>query len=220
MRILIIESRPGTGFAISRALAAHPGLVTKIVSTLDEELEQVTDQRFDAMIVDACFEWTRSMIICLRRAKRPFPILAIGSFADKCQVVALIEIGADDYLAKPWQQEELRSRVIALVRRSRGYATSLIAIGDLTLDMNQGRVLRSGIALDLPSVEYSLLEFLALRRGQRITASEIAAEAFGPSPTLDSAGIEEMIASVSRKIATDSDPIIQTCGTDGYRICC
>lgn len=220
MRILIIASRSGVGSAISRALTAHPALVTQIVSILDEELEQVTAQRFDAIIIDASFDRTRSRITCLRRAQWPFPILAIGSFADKSHVVALIESGADDCLGRPWQSQELLSRLIALVRRSRGYATSLIAIGDLTLNMNEAQVLRSGVPLVLPPAEYGLLEYLALRRGQRITAHEIAVEAFGPGPTLDTARIEKIIASVSRKISNDSDPIIQTCGTDGYRICC
>lgn len=220
MRILIIESRSGVGFTISRALTPHPALVTQIVPTLDEQLEQVTAQRFDAIIIDAPLEWTRARIMSLRRAQCQYPILAIGAFEDKSLVVELIERGADDCLDSPWQAEELCSRVIALIRRSRGYATSSIAVGDLTLDINEGQLLRSGIPLDLRPEEYGLVEYLALRRGQRITTREIAAEALESRQMVDDAWVAAIVANISGKIGSDPEPIIEACGSDEYRICC
>lgn len=219
MRVLIIESHPGAAPEIGRALETNAAFVTQTVRISDMSPQSLTAMATDAIIIDAPADWARNIILHLRQAQDVVPIMAIGLAEDRASVVALLESGADDYIARPWQADELLSRVIALIRRSRGYATSTVEIGDLTLDMSRGYVLKAGLRIDLAPFEYRLLEYLALRRGQLIPAHEIAAGVFGTDPLPDEVAIGESVAIMCRKIGNDTDSVIRSYGTDGYKIC-
>jgi DNA-binding response OmpR family regulator len=149
MRVLISESPSGAGSAISGSLSANPAFLVHIVSTTDEGLEQLINRGFDAGIVVAPFQPGRSCIMRVRHRCESLPILVVAPAADRSKLVPLIEAGADDCLAPTWEAGELCSRIIALVRRSRGYASSCIEIGDFKLDLSEGRLLRSTISIAL-----------------------------------------------------------------------
>lgn len=133
-------------------------------------------------------------------------------------MIALIGSGADHCLTRSLDTGELNSRIIALIRRSRGYVTSCIEIGNLRVDITEGRALRSEIPLDLSPEEYRLIECLVVRRGQSVFVNEIAIEVFGT--TLDGqARVEKGVASLLRKLGDDSNPTIKSSGAHGYTIC-
>ena len=124
-----------------------------------------------------------------------------------------IDAGADDYLPKPFQMEELVSRLRAIVRRSAGQASSIVAVGDVTLDERQMKVSVRGIPVTLSPLEYRAAAYLMRHRGRVVPQHELDENVYGSDEGHDSNALEVLIGRVRRKLGAS---LIETRRGFGY----
>jgi two-component system response regulator PhoP len=185
-----------------------------------EGLHLAREYPFDAAIVDLGLPRLSGidMIRQSRTAGLVFPILILtarGRWQDK---VEGLEAGADDYLVKPFQYEELEARVHALLRRAAGWSTSTLEFGPLMLDTRGKRVTVSGEAVDLTAYEYNVLEYLALNAGKAVSKSELTEHIYEQDFDRDSNVIEVFVGRLRRKLDPEGTLLpIETVRGQGYR---
>lgn len=153
-----------------------------------------------------------------RAAGRAFPVLILtarGRWQDK---VEGLNAGADDYLAKPFQAEELEARINALLRRAAGVAKPLLRCGPITLDLAARNVRVDDLPLELTAYEYKVLEYLMLHRGKIISKTELTEHVYDQDFDRDSNVIEVFIGRLRRKLDPDNryQPV-ETLRGRGYR---
>jgi DNA-binding response OmpR family regulator len=144
---------------------------------------------------------------------RRMPVLILTARGSWAERVDGIDAGADDYLPKPFQMEELVSRLRAVVRRSAGQASSVVAVGDVTLDERQMKVSVRGVPVTLSPLEYRVIAYLVLHRGRVISQQELDENVYGSDEGHDSNALEVLIGRVRRKLGTG---LIETRRGFGY----
>jgi DNA-binding response OmpR family regulator len=146
---------------------------------------------------------------------RAFPILVLSARGTWSERVEGIDAGADDYLPKPFEMDELLARLRALIRRSAGRAAPSIAVGDVVLDPRQMRVTVAGVPKALSPQEYRLLSYLMLHAGRVVPQQELAEQLHGSYEDRESNAVEVLIGRVRRKLGAD---VIETRRGFGYVI--
>ena len=139
----------------------------------------------------------------LLKEGRKFPVLVLtarDSWSDK---VAGLDAGADDYLAKPFQTEELIARLRALIRRASGNTSSELTAGDVRLDTRSGRVTLDGEPVKLTAQEYKLLSYLMHHKGKVVSRTELIEHIYAQSFERDSNTVEVFIARLRRKLGAE-----------------
>jgi two-component system response regulator PhoP len=155
----------------------------------------------------------------LREHGRGFPILILTARSDWQDKVAGLEAGADDYLTKPFQPEELLARVSALLRRAGGHARPKVELGPVTVDLAAQRVWRGDEEIELTSYEYKVLNYLVMHPGEVVTKTELSEHIYEEDADRDSNVIEVFIGRLRRKLDPDGslNPI-ETLRGRGYRL--
>jgi DNA-binding response OmpR family regulator len=180
MRLLVVEDSAPLARNVAAAFTAR-GHAVDCVSDGEEADAALFSQSYDLVILDLGIPKLDGLEVLgrLRRRGSRVPVLILtarGSLKDK---VEGLNLGADDYLAKPFALEELEARAGALMRRGVGGAPSLVEHGRLVLDASARRVLLDGQPIDLPRRELTLLEVLLSRRGQVISKEALLEKLFG-----------------------------------------
>lgn len=219
MHLLLVEDEPGLRDQLTDRLRGAGYSVTAAVDG-EEGLFQATEVPFDAAIIDLGLP-RLSGIELIRQARARgavFPILILtarGRWQDK---VEGLEAGADDYLVKPFQYEELEARVHALLRRAAGWASSTLAFGPLELDTRAKRVTVHDAPVELTAYEYNVLEYLALNAGKAVSKSELTEHIYDQDYDRDSNVIEVFVGRLRRKLDPDGTLApIETVRGQGYR---
>jgi two-component system response regulator PhoP len=157
------------------------------------------------------------VLTALRSNGHKTPVLVLTAKEDKNSVVGLLDNGADDYLAKPFDLGELLARVKALIRRSNGQASSSLIVADLVLNLNTRAATRSGKQVDLTPMEYRTLEYLMMRQGAVVSKEELLEHLYDYNWEKFSNVIEVYISSLRRKIDSNgAERLIQTLRGHGY----
>lgn len=220
MRILVVEDNPKMAVAIRRGLTER-GYAVDVCAHGYEAEETAADTSYDAIVLDVMLPDRDGIDVCknLRRRRVATPILmltALGSTEDK---VRGLDSGADDYLTKPFEFEELLARVRALVRRGSAAEAGVLSYLDLELDLRTRRARRAGTAIRLSAKEFSLLELFLRNPGRVLTRTEIAENVWDQVYEPASNVIEVHIASLRKKIDKHYDPpLIHTVIGMGYRM--
>lgn len=219
MRILLVEDEAQLRAQIARQLQADGHVVDESGDGQDG-LYQASEYPVDAAIVDLGLPKLSGieLIQQLRAAGKQLPILILtarGSWQDKVQG---LEAGADDYLVKPFQMEELQARIKALLRRAAGAAQNRIDCGPLSLDLTAQSVALQGQPVELTSYEYRLLAYLVHQRGAVVPKSELADYLYPHDEDRDSNVLEVLVGRLRRKLDPKGElNPIETLRGRGYR---
>jgi two-component system, OmpR family, response regulator len=216
MRLLLAEDDPGLARQVATALERAGYAVDKAVS--GEDAWHLGDtEPYDAVILDLGLPVLDGLSVLRRWRKdnRSMPVLILTARGSWREKVTGLREGADDYLAKPFEIEELLARLEALIRRASGHASAVLEFEGLMLDPSSQRVTLRGTLLDLTSLEYRLIAYLLLRPGKVVSKTELAEHIYGYDSDRDSNVIEVLVNRVRKKIGAD---LIQTRRGQGYAL--
>ena len=219
MRVLLVEDEPTLLATLGARLRAE-GYALDVAGNGRDGLHLGIEYPIDLAIVDLGLPDISGteLITRWRAAERRFPILILtarGSWEDK---VAGLELGADDYLVKPFNAEELLARVRALLRRAAGWSDPRLRCGPFTLDTS-GKTLHVGeVEIEITAFEYKVLEYLMLHAGRVVSKSELSEHLYEEDADRDSNVLEVIIGRLRRKLDPDrSLNPIETARGQGYR---
>jgi two-component system, OmpR family, response regulator PhoP len=219
MRILVIEDEAALRAQLADRLA-RVGFRVDQTGDGDEGLYLATEYPFDAALVDLGLPGTPGLEIVrrLRLAGSRLPVLVLtarGRWQDK---VVGLEAGADDYLAKPFEMEELLARLRALLRRAAGAASQVLEIGPVRLDRTGQQVWVHGVPVELTGYELRLLERLMTERGRVLSKRELADYLYPHDEDRDSNVLEVLLGRLRRKLDPEGTLApIETLRGRGYR---
>ena len=219
MRLLIIEDELDLLADIKTRLEAEKYIVDTS-SDGNEGYFFATEYPLDAAIIDIGLPGMSGIDIIkkLREQGHTLPILILTARSRWQEKVEGLEAGADDYLVKPFQMEELMARLKALLRRATGSATTELVCGCITLKLETQQVLRNNEVIDVTAFEYRLLEYLIRHSTEAISKSRLADYLYPHDDDRDSNVIEVLIGRLRKKL----DPVgslkpIETLRNRGYR---
>ncbi len=213
MRVLLIEDEPAIAADVAGALAAT-GYVTDIARDGEEGWFKASTEEYDALILDLGLPKLDGLSVVrrLREEGSPVPILVLTARGAWLQRVEGIDAGADDYVTKPFEMEELLARLAALLRRVGRHVTPLIEVGPLRIDTRRLRVMINGRAIELSPLEFRLLRYLAHNRDRVVSQGELVEHVYG-SDEPESNAVEALVARLRRKIGSGA---IETRRGHGY----
>lgn len=176
---------------------------------------------FDVIILDLMLPGkSGQQVLCdLRSHRLQTPVLILTAQEGKDSVVELLNQGADDYLAKPFDLGELIARVKALIRRSKGGATPVLTVSDVELDTVRQTVRRRGQPIELSPTEFRILEYLAHRPEAVVSKREMLEHLYDFGWEHHSNVIEAHVSNLRKKLnLVDTEPLIETLRQRGYRL--
>lgn len=219
MKILIVEDEPKAGDYLRQGLR-EAGYVVDLVDNGIDGLHQGLEGDHDLLILDVMLPGLNGWEVLqrLRSEGREIPVLFLTARDQVEDRVKGLELGADDYLVKPFSFAELLARVRIILRRGRsGQEATSIQVADLDLDLLRRRVTRSGKRIDLTAKEFGLLELLMRRQGEVLPRSLIASQVWDVNFDSDTNVIEVAMRRLRAKIDDGFEPrLIQTVRGMGY----
>ena len=213
MRLLIVEDEPNLGKQLRNALEGA-GYAVDLATDGEEGLFLGQTEQYDAIILDLGLPEIDGLTVLDRWRKegKATPVLVLtarDSWSDK---VAGLDAGADDYVAKPFQTEELIARLRALIRRASGNASSELTAGDVRLDTRSGKVTKAGEPVKLTAQEYKLLSYLLHHKGKVVSRTELIDHIYDQDFDRDSNTIEVFVTRIRKKLGADTITTIRGLG--------
>lgn len=218
MRILIVEDEPKTGKYLKQGLS-EAGFVTDLVRDGLDGKHLALTEAFDLIILDVMLPNANGweIIQTIRRAGKNMPVLFLTARDGIDDRVKGLELGADDYLIKPFAFSELLARVRTLLRRGKVRDPDIVQVADLVLDLQRRKLTRGGKRIDLTGKEFALLELLLRRRGEVLPRSLIASQIWDMNFDSDTNVIEVAVRRLRAKIDDHFEPkLIRTVRGMGY----
>ena len=219
MRVLLVEDDPTTAKSIEMMLT-HANLNVYATDLGEEGIDLAKLYDYDIILLDLNLpDMTgHDVLRQLRLARIETPILILTGSDDTENKIRGFGFGADDYLTKPFQREELVARIHAIVRRSKGHAQSIIWTGKVAGNLDAKTVEVEGKTVHLTGKEYQMLELLSLRKGTTLTKEMFLNHLYGGMDEPELKIIDVFICKLRKKIAqaTDNENYIQTVWGRGY----
>lgn len=220
MKLLIIEDNPRLSDRMKKQL--QKWYIIEIASNGDTGLQYIATQPFDLVILDLGLPDTPGLEVCrhIRSITSSVPIIIVTGIDTIESRVDLLDAGADDYLTKPFNLSELRSRINALMRRSaNSESVPIISVGDLIINPSNRRVTRSGHTITLRRKEFDILEYLARNAGRVLSRQMIINHAWPSSSNTWSGSVDVHIKQLRDKVDKPfAYPLIKTLYGVGYMI--
>ena len=216
MRILVVEDEQDLQRLLKKALA-DAGYVVDVASDGEEGHFLGDTEPYDAVILDLGLPKMDGVTVLerWRKAGRKMPVLILTARDRWSDKVAGFDAGADDYVAKPFQTEELIARLRALIRRASGNASAELTAGDIRLDTRSGKVTKSGEPVKLTAQEYKLLSYLMHHKGKVVSRTELIEHIYDQDFDRDSNTIEVFVTRIRKKLGAD---VITTIRGLGYSL--
>ncbi|MGB9029751.1 MAG: response regulator transcription factor [Acidobacteriaceae bacterium] len=219
MRVLVVEDHNGLANNIGRALRDSAGYAVDLSHDGQDGLFMAQSNPYDLILLDLMLPRLDGLEVLrrLRAASSRVPVLILTSRDDKETTVSLLEAGADDFLAKPFDVSEMVARCRALIRRSHGHAAPRLEVGDLVIVPEEMAATRGGHPLALTAMEYRLLEYMAHRPRAVISKSELLEHLYDYNWEKFSNVLEVYVSSLRRKLNREGTvPLIHTLRGRGY----
>ena len=218
MRVLLIEDDSATAKAIELMLKSE-GYVCDGTDLGEDGLDIGKIYDYDLIILDLMLPDIDGLEVLrrMRTAKVRTPILILSGLSQSDDKVKALTAGADDYLTKPFDKEELVARIQAIVRRSNGHSDAIIRTGGLSINLNTQTVTLGGQQIHLTGREYSILELLALRKGSTLTKDMIMSHLYGGMDEPEIKIIDVFVCKLRKKLSSaDGENYIETVWGRGY----
>jgi len=201
VRILLVEDEPDAARMLAKGLREEAYAVD-VAGDGERALESAFVNDYDLVILDVMLPGKNGFEVCreLRAAGSAVPVLMLTARDAVEDKVEGLDSGADDYLPKPFDFEELLARVRALLRRKPALYPEVIGVADLSIDTRARRATRGGREIDLTAKEYALLEYLARRAGEVVGRADIAEHVWDESYDPFSKVIDVFIQRLRRKV--------------------
>ncbi len=215
MRVLVAEDDLGIGDLVSEDLRDQ-GYAVDWAQDGDEAWSLLESFSYDLLVLDLMLPGRDGfdLAVTLRAQHNTLPILMLTARGNVTDRVRGLQAGADDYLVKPFHLDELRARILALLRRAGGGASNRLIVGRCTLELAHRRVWFSDLELHLSATEYALLTFLALHPEGYFSREELLEHVWDGDTSIDSRTVDTYILYLRRKL---SDDVIETRRGLGYR---
>lgn len=220
MKILVVEDEKKIASFVRKGLEAQ-GFVVDVSHHGDEGFTLATTQPYDAVVLDIMLPGKDGLSILrnLRERKNPLPVILLTARGELNERLEGLNLGADDYLTKPFHIEELIARLHAVTRRAGGNSQSILTVADLTLNLLTREVRRGAQPVELTTREFSLLEHLMRAPGRVLTRVEICERVweyhFDPGTNL----VDVYIQRIRKKVDGDFPAkLIETIRGVGYRM--
>ena len=220
MKILVIEDNPRLSTRMKQLL--QKWYVIEIAHSGDQAIRYAATQNFDVILLDLVLPDISGLEVCrqIRLIDTSTPILVLNGIDTTESKVELLEQGADDYLAKPFDPAELRARINALGRRRKNApSVPLLRVGDLTLDPAKRQVTRNDVVIPLRRKEFDILEYLVRHAGRVLSREMIINHAWPLTSTTWSGSVDVHIKQLRDKIDRPfAYPLIKTSYGVGYMV--
>jgi DNA-binding response OmpR family regulator len=217
VKVLIVEDEKKIASLLRKGLESQ-GFVVDVSHHGDEGFTLATTRPYDVVILDIMLPGKDGLSI-LRERKTPVPIILLTARSELNERLEGLNLGADDYLTKPFHIEELIARLHAITRRATGTSQSIMTVSDLTMNLLTREVRRAGQKIELTTREFSLLEHLMRSPGRVLTRVEIVERVweynFDPGTNL----VDVYVQRIRKKVDGDfPEKLIETIRGVGYRI--
>lgn len=200
-RILVVEDEANIALALEDDLKKE-GYDVEIVGDGVRACDRALEQPFDLILLDVILPGKDGYDVCrdLRRARVQTPILMLTAKTQEAEKILGLELGADDYVTKPYSPRELRARIKALLRRAADELPEVFRFGDVEVDFARYEVRRGGQLLKVTPTEFKLLAAFIRRRGRVLTRDQLLDLAWGPGVFVTDRVVDNQVVSLRKKI--------------------
>jgi DNA-binding response OmpR family regulator len=207
-KILIAEDEPGIALGLEDDLKME-GYDVEVAADGLTAVRRAKESRFDLMLLDIMLPGKDGFEVCreLRRAGLHMPVMMLTAKTQEAEKVMAFELGADDYVTKPFGTRELRARIKALLRRANGDGgaeSPRLCFGEIELDFDRGELRKSGVPVELTATEFKLLSVLARAEGRILTRGQLMDAVWGVNTFASERIVDNHIANLRRKIEEDN----------------
>ena len=219
---LLVEDDPNIVDLIRSNLSVR-GFDTVVSSDGEEALRLLETERPDIVLLDLMLPQTDGMELCRQiRERSPVAVIVVSARGGERDKVTALNMGADDYMTKPFSVEELLARITATLRRTRALdpgeqAVSKIVAGEVVIDLANQQVVRDGEPIHLTPTEFALLRELALNRGKLLSHSHLLRRVWGPAYQTETEYLRVYVRRLRAKLGDDGAQLILTAPRAGYR---
>jgi DNA-binding response OmpR family regulator len=205
-RILVVEDDDSIALGLKSDFAIE-GYVVDVVRDGETALERARGEPYDLILLDVMLPRKDGFAVCreLRHHGVRSPVIMLTARTQEAEKVLGLELGADDYVTKPFSPLELRARVQAVLRRAAGQAPDVYRFGDVEVDFTRGEVRRLGAAIQTSALEFKLLAAFIRRRGHLLTREQLLDTVWRPDASPTDRVIDNHIMSLRRKIEPRPD---------------
>jgi len=200
-RILIVEDEPDIAMALARDLRVE-GYETAIARDGEDALRRAAEKPWDLILLDVMLPRKDGFEVCreIRRARSKTRIILLTARTQEAEKVLGLELGADDYVTKPFSPRELRARIKAVLRRDEYETEGVYRFDDCEVDFDRGEVRRAGHPVDLTPLEFKLLAAFIRQRGKVLSRDQLIEAAWGPGIFVTERAVDYHIINLRRKI--------------------
>jgi DNA-binding response OmpR family regulator len=205
-RILIVEDEPGIALGLETDLKLE-GYGAEVARDGENGLRRALDGAFDLILLDVMLPRKDGFAVCreIRRAGLSTPIIVLTAKTQEAEKVLGLELGADDYVTKPFSPLELRARIKAVLRRKTGDVPETYRFGDVEVNFTRGEVRRAGGLVDVTPLEFRLLSAFVRLRGRILSRDQLLTEVWGRDSAPTDRVVDNHIMNLRRKIEATPD---------------